>query len=245
MLKSRKSRVVAVACAIAALLAVVIGQSAIATHTPADKVVAAGDSLTEVTEGNNQTILTATIKSSKPSDLMMHVSAECSVATTHVRDGKTSENTAEGFARLWLEIDDKIVPIMSSSAPPQDPNAQPAGTDEDKVTFCRRSEDFDKTDNNAACLGESPVPAPVPPGVAGCERESWFMETKSANAFNWVRLNVGSGQHTIRLKADVSDTGSASAGDSSTATALIGNRTLIVEPTKMSNDTLILTSGTS
>ena len=246
MLKSRKSRVVAVACAIAALLAVVVGQTAVATHTPADKVVAAGDSLTAVTEGNNQTILTATIKSSKPSDLMMHVSAECSVYTSHTRDGKTSTNTAEGFSRVWIEVDGKIVPIMTTSQPPQDPAAQPTGTDKDKVTFCRRSESYNKTDNNPTCVGEAPVPAPVPPvPVNGCEQESWFQETKSANAFNWVRLNVGSGEHTIRVKADVQDTGSASAGDSSTATAVLGNRTLIVEPTKMSNDTLILTSGTS
>lgn len=241
MLKSRKSRVVAVVLAIAALLAVLVGQSAIATHTPADKVVAAGDSLTPVEEGTNQTILTATIKSSKPSDLMMHVSAECSVSIEHSRDGKTSDNFGEGFARVWITVDNKIVPIMTTSQPPQDPAAQPTGTDKDKVTFCRRTERYSKTDNNAACLATPPAP----PVVNQCEQETWFQETKSANAFNWVRLNVGSGEHTIRVQADVSDTESATAPDTTSAKALIGNRTLIVEPTKMSNDTLILTSGTS
>jgi hypothetical protein len=238
-MKGRKLVGLAVVAAFA--LAAIIGTSAVATHTPADKVVAAGDALTDVTEGNDQTILTARIKSSKPSDLMMHLSAECSVRTEFTRDGKVSNNTADGFARLWLEIDGKIVATQSTSAPPQDPATQPGGTDADKVTFCRRTEGYDKTDNNVACTAENPVP----PLTNQCETESWFQDTKTANAFNWVRLNVGSGEHLIEVKADVVDTETASAGDTSEATATIGNRTLIVEPTKMSNDTLVLTAGTS
>ena len=238
---SRRRKFVALACAAAVVPTVIIGSSAVATHTPADKVVAAGDSLTVVNEGTNQTILTATIKSSKPSDLMMHLSAECAVETTHLRDGKTSTNQARGYARLWIEIDDKIVPIMSSSAPPQDPAQQPSGGEEDKVTFCDREDGASKTDNNVLCTAENPVP----PLTNQCETESWFQNTKTANAFNWVRLNVGSGLHTIRVKADVVEDATASEGDASEAQAYIGNRTLIVEPTKMSNDTLVLTSGSS
>ena len=237
-----RNKIAALACAAVAAVPVAVAvTSATATHTPADKVVASGDSLTVVNEGENQTILTATIKSSKPSDLMMHVSAECAVETTHMRDGKTSTNEAQGTARLWLEIDGKIVPIMSSSAPPQDPAQQPGGTEEDKVTFCHREEGFSKTDNNVLCTAENPLP----PLTNQCETEEWFQNTKTANAFNWVRLNVGSGTHTIRLKADVVEESGASTGDASTAQAYIGNRSLIVEPTKMSNDTLVLTDGTS
>lgn len=238
---SRTRKILGLVVAIAAVVGVVVGQSAIATHTPADKVVAAGDSLTVINEGTNQTILTATIKSSKPSDLMMHVSAECAVETAHMRDGKTSDNQARGFARVWIEIDNKIVPIMSSSAPPQDPAAQPGGTEEDKVTFCDREDGASKTDNNVLCTAENPVP----PLTNQCETESWFQNTKTANAFNWVRLNVGSGEHTIRVKADVVEESDATTGDTSEAQAYIGNRSLIVEPTKMSNDTLVLPSGTS
>ena len=243
---SSKRKILGLVVALVAVLGVIVGQSAVATHTPADKVVAAGDALTDVTEGNAQTILSARIKSSKPSDLMMHVAAECSVRTEFTRDGKVSNNTADGYARIWIEIGGKIVPIQSASEPPQDPAAQPSGTEEDKVTFCRRTEGYEKTDNNTACVGEAPTPIPtVPVPVQNCEREEWFQETKTANAFNWVRLNVGNGEHLIEVKADVVDTETASAGDTSEATATIGNRSLIVEPTKMSNDTLILTEGTS
>ena len=242
---TKRRKIVALAAAAACVPAALIGQSAIATHTPADKVVAAGGK-TEVfsANGTNQVgaeLLRVRLKTSKPTDLMMHVSAECEVFTQHTRDGKTSINQAAGSARLWLEFDGKIVPIQSASEPPQDPAAQPSGDESDKVTFCEREEEYNKTDNSLVCLEPAP-PAPLP---NQCEFESWFQRTKSANAFNWVRLNAGSGEHTIVLRGDVITSNSSSAGDLSDVRAAVGNRTLIVEPTKMSNDTLILTAGTS
>lgn len=250
MLGSSKARFVALVVAVAALGAVFIQSQAGATHSPADKVVASGAKLARVDEGTNQTILEAKIKSSKPSDLMIHVSAECAVETRHFRDGKMTNNEAEGTSRLWVEIDGKIVPIQSASAPPQDPAAQPSGDENDKVTFCHRSEGYDKADGNPLCIEETPgdpdaLPVPIPPTDAqGCETEEWFQNTKSANAFNWVRLNVGSGDHVVRLKADVSElAGSDTPGEVSEAQAYIGNRTMIIEPTKMANDTLVIPIG--
>ena len=236
MLRSSRVRLTMLLVAVAAIAAVVVGTQALATHSPADKVVASGASLSQVDEGSGQTILSAKIKSSKPSDLMIHVSAECAVETSHTSDGKTSTNTAHGYARLWIDIDGKIVPIQAASAPPQDPGAQPSGGEDDKVTFCERKESYTRTDNNALCVGEAI-------NELNCERQEWYQNTKSANAFNWVRLNVGSGDHVVSLKADVVDTASATAPDTSTAKAFIGNRTMIVEPTKMANDTLIIPAG--
>jgi hypothetical protein len=242
MLRSSKARLIALVVSVAALAAVVVGSQAVATHSPADKVVASGASLSRVDEGTNQTILSANIKSSKPSDLMIHVSAECAVETRHFRDGKMTNNEAEGTARLWVEIDGKIVPIQAASSPPQDPGAQPAGGDRDKVTFCHRAEGYDKADGNPLCIESTTGPPPTP--AMGCETEEWFQNTKSANAFNWVRLNVGSGDHTVTLKADVTElAGSTTPGEVSEAEAYIGNRTMIIEPTKMANDTLIIPVG--
>lgn len=247
---TKRRKVVALACAAAVVPAAIIGQSAIATHTPADKAVAAGSKV-EVfsangTEQEGVELLRVTMSTAKPTDLMMHVSAECEIFTSHMRDGKVSANEAAGSARLWLEFDGKIVPINGTSAPPQDPAAQPAGDESDKVTFCEREEAFEKSDNNVTCVGEAPQPPlPVPVPVDGCEFEEWFQRTKSANAFNWVRLNAGSGDHVIRLLGDVRAAATASAGDASDVRAAVGNRTLIVEPTKMSNDTLVLPAGTS
>ena len=243
MLASSKRRVVALVAALAAIGAVVLGTQAVATHTPADKVVAAGDRTTQIEQGTNQTILSARIKTAKPTDLMIHVSAECAVETSHTRDGKTATNTADASARVWIEVDGRIVPIETVSEPPQDPAAQPSGTEKDKVTFCHRNESYQRTDNNPLCQGEQPNIPPDPTMVDGCEFERWFQNVKTANAFNWVRLNVGNGEHTVVVKADVREAATASTPDTSTANAYIGNRTLIVEPTKMSNDTLVLPAG--
>ena len=67
---------------------------------------------------------------------------------------------------------------------------------------------------------------------------SQYQATKNANAFNWLRQNVGAGQHTITVKADLS-----SSAMNGTAEAIVGNRTLVVDPTKMANDAVI-SSGT-
>jgi hypothetical protein len=243
---SRRRKIVAFVCVAAVVPAVLIGSSAIATHAPADKAVASGSKIEVFSEnGASQAgveLNRVLLKTSKTTDLMMHVTAECEIFTEHTRDGKQTVNEAEGSVRMWLEFDGKIVPILSSSAPPQDPASQPAGDESDKVTFCRRHEGFNRTDNNVLCV-EGNI---INPNPQNCEFESWFQRVKTANAFNWVRLNTGSGDHTIVLKADVvTATGATTPGEVSNVRAAVGNRTLIVEPTKMSNDTIIAPVGTS
>jgi hypothetical protein len=121
--------------------------------------------------------------------------------------------------RAWVEIDGKIVPINSVSNPPQPPPA--AGDDTDKVTFCNRT--YSRTVTDA----EDPLD--------GQDIEDDFIDTKNANSFNWLRLNMGSGTHTIVVKATLTE---ATNGDA-TAEAVIGNRSLIVEPEKLANDATI------
>ncbi len=79
--------------------------------------------------------------------------------------------------RAWIEVDGQIVPIISQSSPPQSP--PPPGNQSDKVTFCNRV--FNRTVQDA----EDPQD--------GYDRSRDYIETKTANAFNWVRLNMGSG----------------------------------------------------
>ena len=59
-----------------------------------------------------------------------------------------------------------------------------------------------------------------------------FQRSRSANAFQWMDLNVGAGFHTVEVKArldsNVTGIGMAQAG--------VGRRTLIVEPVKLAND---------
>lgn len=183
-----------------------------ATHMPADKVVAAGSTLEVVGPNAEVTILTATMRTSSPTDLILSVTMECSIFTRLLTgpsgDGGASSATAAGTVRAWVEVDGQIVPVMSAGS----------GSEADKVTFCNRV--YSRTVTDA----EDPLD--------GQDIEEDFIDTKAANAFNWLRLNVGSGIHTITVKATLLQ---QTAGDA-TAEAAIGNRTLVVEPAKLAND---------
>jgi len=181
--------------------------------TPANKVTAAGKTTVVMAPQTGATILSATMSTSKPTDLILQVTLECSILTT-VENTGTSTASAFGQVRIWVEVDGQIVPVQSISSPPQD--TPPAGNNSDKAVFCERTHTVTF----------------MPTSQLDTIRQ--YQATKSANAFNWLRQNVGSGTHTIAVKADL-----ASNATSGTAEAIVGNRTLIVEPTKMANDAII------
>jgi len=199
---------------------------------PADKAVAAASKTAVMAPGTNKTLMSATFKTSKPEDLLISVSAECSILTNTVIHGgpnaATDSASAGGRVRVWLELDGKIVALQSTSQPPQDPNAQPAGDDTDKVTFCDQVHQRTVTDNES--------------DSDGTDGSTDYLKTKSSAAFNWVRLNAGSGDHTLVVKADlILDTATAD----SSAEAVVGNRTLVIEPTKLANNAVISDTGTN
>ena len=217
-----------------------------ATHQPADKVVAAGNKIEVFAPGNDVTLLTATLKTAKPTDLMLHVSAECSILTKLQTTGgdnppvTTETDTASGDVRVWIEILDegsttpRIVPINAASSPPQEGSTPNSGDQlSDSATFCNRTYSRTVTDNEE--------------DDDGIDGERDYIRTKSANAFNWLLLNAGSGLHTISVKADLTASPAGTAAncteDSTTgdtcARAFVGNRTLIVEPAKLANDAVI------
>lgn len=204
-----------------ALVGVILAssQGVFATHAPANKVVAAGSTLQVLGPQAEATILTATLRTSKPTDLILSVSMECSIFTRLTTNDTNPTSSAEGQVRAWVEIDGTIVPINSISTPPQNPPA--AGGEDDKVTFCNRKYQRSVTDD------EDPLD--------GQDIEEDFIDTKNANSFNWLRLNMGSGIHTIVVKATLTET---IMGDA-TAEAVIGNRSLIAEPEKLANDATI------
>lgn len=199
-------------------------QLAGATHQPANKPFAAASKTVKFSPGTAVQLLSATVKNSKPTDMILDVSMECSIITDNVILGSSTpgaqESAAtEGTVRVWITIDGVIVPVVSSSEPPQNP--PPPGDETDKVTFCNRV--FNRTVQDA----EDPED--------GYDRSRDYIETKSANAFNWVRLNMGAGVHKIVLHADLSHfatTGSA-------ASAFVGNRSMIGQPGKFANDAVI------
>lgn len=58
-----------------------------------------------------------------------------------------------------------------------------------------------------------------------------FQETRHAARFNWMALDVGPHEHVVELKAELTK---GSTGDAS-AKAAVGNRTLIIEPSRAAN----------
>ena len=240
------------------LAGVLVSQTlgASANHAPANKVVASSSRTQMFAPGTDVVLAQARFKTSKPTDLMIHFTAECSILTklnTQGGDNVATENDkASGDVRVWVEIDStnnlgvtttRVVPIQARSEPPQDgsdPNSGSKATD--NATFCNRTYERTVTDRED--------------GNDGIDGEQDYIDTKTANAFNWVLLNAGSGIHTMRVEADLTaastpalGTGQTCAPNTTTAqtcaSAYVGNRVLIVESTKMSNDTTISEIGST
>jgi hypothetical protein len=207
-----KERMAALALFGAAVL-VLSGQPAFAQ---ANKVVASGDKIVVIAPQASVPLMSATMKTSKPTDVMLAVSLECTILTDVITSNEELTATAQGEVRVWVEVDGQIVPINSMSSPPQ--LTPPGGDDTDKVTFCHRVHTRTVTDD------ENPLD--------GVDRTDDYIRTKEASAFNWLRLNLGSGNHSIVVKGTLT----TNATGSSSAAAEVGNRTLIAEPTKMAVD---------
>jgi hypothetical protein len=191
------------------LLAGVLVSSALqanATHEPADKVSAAGSTAVVIDPQANVTLLEDRIRTAKPTDLILGVTSEC-VITTELTTVGNDTSTASGQVRIWVEVDGVKVPVS------QDDTADPG-----KVTFCDR---FQQRETSAFEDEDATIRT--------LERQG------TANAFNWLALDVGSGIHTITVKADLTTT----ATDNADAMAAVGKRTLVIEPVKSANDETI------
>lgn len=198
---------------LALLLATPARQQAAATHTPANKVFASGSTMEEMTTQVGQgrsssvrTLLSGRIKTSAPTDLIISVTAECALWTNITTIGN-DQSEAIATVKVWVEIDGRALPVSA------DDSREPG-----KVVFCNRAfkmvtTDFDDEDSKIEL----------------------FLKTRSANSFNWVALNVGSGPtlHTIEVKAQLDSEVTTTAGE---ARAIVGKRTLVVFPEKLAND---------
>lgn len=191
-----------------------------ATHRPANKVAAAGsvDEEPFLVGGEPVLLLQETFKTSKPADLLLNVAAECSIVTEVTTVGN-SESTARGQLEFFLTMStnggtpERIGVTQASTAPNEDEDG-----DTGEVVFCNRTYERETTlfnDEDATIRT--------------------FMETRNANAFNWLELNAGSGVHTVRLFAQYSEAESTTAG-AATASGVVGARTLIIEPVRAKND---------
>lgn len=202
-----------------------------ADHEPANKIAAAGTEAAVI--GNNQTqkILEERVRVSTGADLILSVTLECSIITAlKLGDDDTGTpasdtDSASGKVDVWVTIDEKVVKVSTDDT-----------TDPGKVTFCNQLHQQRVTDSETQGPGDNPD---------GIDTHETYLATKNANSFNWLAINTGSTYDSaangnnildIVVWASLTDSGTATCtlGSKSCSEAIIGHRTLIVEPTNAS-----------
>ena len=210
------SKTLIAAVAVAALL-LPIGQAGQAPA--ANKAAAAGSDFVHLGTADAPlgptTILATEIKAGGPQDIVIQVALECSLLTdvySTTIDDHPEGYTAVGRAEAHVDIQ-----VLLDGAP-----VTLNGADDGSVTFCDRVHqqeirDIDEDTGNFTIRQ--------------------FQQTMSANAFNWVALDLGSGLHTIEVVATIT----AANTEGSFAQGAVGDRTLIVEPVHFANGAEVTT----
>lgn len=149
-----------------------------------------------------ETVLTASIHTSNTIDLVLSLTMECALWTeVRTLGNDVSESTARVVA--WIEIDGNPVPVSSDDT-----------TAPGEVVFCDRThrQTVSDLDDEDAMIAQ-------------------FQRTRSANAFNWVAVDLGNTPNPhevevkVRLEGQTTDLAFAQAG--------VGHRTLVIDPVQL------------
>lgn len=194
---------------------------------PADKTAVAGAALEAFEPGEKGVILQQRMKVSSPADLILGVTLECSIITRLVTNTTTKEDDTTGAVDIWVTIDGKVVPVETTPT-----------RDDGEVTFCNRTYYRSVADEEDDRDGE-------------VDRQNDYIDTKTANAFNWVALNVGNeayyddptnGNNILDIKVHATYTRTedyatcvAVEQATSCSSAYVGKRTLVIEPVHAAN----------
>lgn len=205
------------------MIMLVTTPSADAGHEPAQKVAAAGSDVDEV--GDSTPVLSETVRVSSTQDLVLQLTAECSILTALTTNNDTPTSTAFGSVRMRIEIDGTPVAVATDETTASEDDADDDDDQIGEVTFCNRTYSRTVTDE------EEPED--------GIDEEDDFIRTRTANAFNWLALDIGfnyddpaNGNNIVEIVVfadyDTDEMGEA------VAEAFVGSRTLIAEPTNAS-----------
>ena len=194
----------------------------------ANKVVVAGSKL-DLLEASvlgsivEKTILSANVKTSS-TDVLFYLTAECALFTkVATQGGETDTATAQAQVKMYIKIDGKYLGIDGVLRNEDISTADPIHSREGDVVFCDREhqqttsfvDDGDDNDND--------------------EYLEQHLRTRTANAFNWVALDLTPGTHFVEVVAVLD--ASVTQGNKATAdaTATVGRRTLVVLPQRLAN----------
>ncbi len=219
-------------------VAIALSQSAIAA--PANKtVMGSGDIGALASSDGWYSIISGTIKTSDPSDLIVNHNQECVIHTGLNLDNKNEKATSAVREDIRLLVDGEVIPATY-------------GDTDGIVTLCGRAYHIDT--NVLSTVWEL---CSFLEGEEGFDRNDIcsadeiyfdsFIRTKQAHSWSWVVLDVGKGVHDIEVQAklfneldgvDGKTTGkkgpATDSGDSTVDTILeIGKRNLIVSEEKL------------
>lgn len=199
--------------AVAAGLIAIVGilsyaEQALAEGGPANKVAAVG---TQTEHFDDATpVLEEQLKVSSPADLILSLTAECSIITELTTGGESPDSSsAEGQVEMWITIDGTPVPVSSTEG------------DDGGVVFCNRAYGRSVEDTE---------------GDGDVDSEDDYIRTRTATAFNWLALDTGFAYDSLENGQNILDVVvwadyTASTEGEAVADAWVGARSLIIEPT--------------
>lgn len=208
-----RSRALVAGAAAVMLAGGYLAQGTFAAGIPANKVAASGSALEVIGANESKVILSETVKINNPTDLILGVSLECAILTQVTNSANGQTERAFGEILISVKINGKTVPV-ATDAPASGP-----------VVFCNRAQEQQWTDTATGAN-------------AGDDSEDQLrqhLDTRTANAFNWLALNVGTtygGTENNVHKIEVVATWKTEATAGAVAEATVGNRTLVLEPVK-------------
>lgn len=202
------------------MIMLVTTPSADAGHEPANKVAAAGSDVEQIDDSTP--VLSETVRVSSTQDLVLQLTAECSILTALTTNDDNTTSTAFGSVRMRITIDGNPVGVTTVEGTGEDDTAD----DDDEVgevTFCNRTYSRSMTDEDGG----------------GLDEEDDFIDTRTANSFNWLATDIGfnyddpaNGNNIVEIVV-LADYDTDTVGEA-VAEAFVGSRTLIAEPTHAS-----------
>ena len=182
----------------------------------ANKAGAAASSEEVFSPGEKQLLLSKQFKAGGPIDVVLQVTAECSIVT-NVQTIGNQDQSSSGHIEVWVELDN--VPVTNG------PSDHSVG----RVVFCDRT--YRRQTTNFSDDEDDTM-----------DTIQTYFNTRSAHGFNWVALDLGSGLHSIKVYAKLTNseptcTTAQLAGEEpgTCSQAVVGNRTLVIEPARFSN----------
>ena len=207
-----KSRLLTPALVAAGVALALGGTTAIATHDPSNKPAASGSTAELAFVGENEEKLVLQERIKTANPTDLILQLTSECSImTSLATTGNESSQSVGQLKYRIEIDGRPVSVMS-------------GDQDGEVVFCDRAhrQSITNLDDEDARIEQ-------------------FMRTRTANGFNWMALNVGSGIHDIKVFARFdreTEEGLVPSGEND-STGAVGARTLVIEPVHASNDEVV------